>query len=353
MAQALEQQTLDISKLKVSKFNSREQVDETEDEAFQELCQSIKLNGLINPIEVTQVNSHFEIIAGSRRFRACKSIGLKSIPVTIKTLDDTDARIDSLIENIHRIGLSDGEKKQSIKSIYKQWTDKEIVQFLARLRKEDKLISGIDRDQRSEKISKTTQQVFVPKEFESLCRRIGYAPVTQWGFFRAEEIRDEIVEKEPLLEQHPKVKKRVREQISRIVVKEKKGKKKAENIVQQAVHDIRTGALKEDKDTGEILNIPSKREKIDEVAAPSARRLRDEVIDLSKDLYQLVTDAELNMKDIDRAKQFATSNQATERMKDLVTKELGKGDLVALESAIVPLAKALNRFVGILEEVEE
>lgn len=77
-----------------------------DDEKIDELCQTIRTHGLIQPIVVRLRNTHYEIIAGERRWRATKKLGLERIPAIVKELNDTQTASIALIENLQREGLT-------------------------------------------------------------------------------------------------------------------------------------------------------------------------------------------------------------------------------------------------------
>ena len=81
--------SLDLSDISIGPYQPRKSID---DDALRELADSIKVQGLIQPIVVREVNSNaevkYEIIAGERRWRASKIAGLKTVPVVIKNVDD-------------------------------------------------------------------------------------------------------------------------------------------------------------------------------------------------------------------------------------------------------------------------
>ena len=77
-----------------------------DEEELDELAQSIKKNGLLQPILVRETNDGYEIIAGERRWQACKKIGLETVPVNITEADDTKSLTLALIENIQRSDLN-------------------------------------------------------------------------------------------------------------------------------------------------------------------------------------------------------------------------------------------------------
>ena len=90
-------------------------------EALADLAQSIKENGVIQPIILRKTEEDYEIIAGERRWRASKLAGLTTIPSIVRVIDtQTTAKI-SLIENIQRENLNPIEEAQAYKSIMKEY----------------------------------------------------------------------------------------------------------------------------------------------------------------------------------------------------------------------------------------
>jgi ParB family transcriptional regulator, chromosome partitioning protein len=77
-----------------------------DDERIDELCQTIKTHGVIQPIVIRIRNGVHEIIAGERRWRASKKLGLKTIPAIIRDFNDSQAASIALIENLQREGLT-------------------------------------------------------------------------------------------------------------------------------------------------------------------------------------------------------------------------------------------------------
>lgn len=77
-----------------------------DDEKIEELCQTIRTHGLIQPIVVRIRNNQYELIAGERRLRASKKIGMEKIPAIIKEFNDTQTASIALIENLQREGLT-------------------------------------------------------------------------------------------------------------------------------------------------------------------------------------------------------------------------------------------------------
>lgn len=77
-----------------------------DDDKIDELCQTIRTHGLIQPIVVRVRDNRYELIAGERRLRATKKLGMERIPAIIKEFNDTQTASIALIENLQREGLT-------------------------------------------------------------------------------------------------------------------------------------------------------------------------------------------------------------------------------------------------------
>ncbi len=96
-----------------------------DEDTLQELSDSIKQFGLIQPILVQNRNDHYEIIAGERRWRAAKMAGLKEIPVIIRDYTDQEIMEISLIENIQREDLNPIEEALAYKRLLEEFNLKQ------------------------------------------------------------------------------------------------------------------------------------------------------------------------------------------------------------------------------------
>lgn len=85
--------------------------------SLEDLANSIEEYGLLNPITVTKVSGHYEILAGERRFRACRINGAKTIAAIVKSYDEKDVEVLSLIENVQREDLSAIEEAAAYKKL--------------------------------------------------------------------------------------------------------------------------------------------------------------------------------------------------------------------------------------------
>lgn len=89
------------------------------DESIVGLAESIKENGLLQPISVRQANDKYELIAGERRYRACLYNGQDTIRAIIYEANDDESAILSLIENIQREGLNPVEEALAMQKLMK------------------------------------------------------------------------------------------------------------------------------------------------------------------------------------------------------------------------------------------
>jgi ParB family chromosome partitioning protein len=94
---------LDVTQLKPNPLQPRKKFDE---KSIDELAQSIRESGVVQPVIVVQEEGHFKIIVGERRWRAAQKAGLKKIPVMIRNLPLEKQLEISIIENIHREDLN-------------------------------------------------------------------------------------------------------------------------------------------------------------------------------------------------------------------------------------------------------
>lgn len=122
---------LPLEQIVPSPFQPRTIFDE---ERIDELCQTIKTHGVIQPIVVRVRDSVFEIIAGERRFRAVKKLGLETIPAIIREFNDSQAASIALIENLQREGLTSIEEAMAYQQLIElhQLTQESLAQRLGK-----------------------------------------------------------------------------------------------------------------------------------------------------------------------------------------------------------------------------
>ena len=107
--------TLDITQIRPGRYQPRRVMGEEE---LHELAESIRAQGLIQPVIVRELGlSDYELIAGERRWRACQLAGLTEIPAVIKAVNDEAALAMGIIENIQRADLNPVEEAQGYKRL--------------------------------------------------------------------------------------------------------------------------------------------------------------------------------------------------------------------------------------------
>lgn len=111
-----------ITKVEPNREQPRKKFDE---DALQELADSIKQYGVISPILVQDRKTYYEIVAGERRWRAAKLAGLKEVPVIIKNFTEQEIVEISLIENIQRENLNPIEEAQAYKRLLTEFNLKQ------------------------------------------------------------------------------------------------------------------------------------------------------------------------------------------------------------------------------------
>ena len=120
--------------IQAGKYQPRTHMDET---ALNELAESIKQQGLMQPIIVRPISEgRYEIIAGERRYRAAGIAGLDEVPVLIKDVDDKNALSLALIENIQREDLNPLEEAQGLQRLIREfdYTHETCAQAIGRSR---------------------------------------------------------------------------------------------------------------------------------------------------------------------------------------------------------------------------
>jgi ParB family chromosome partitioning protein len=124
---------LSIGSLQRGKYQPRREMDQ---EALEELANSIRTQGIIQPIIVRPNGPHYEIIAGERRFHAAKLAGLKEVPAIVREIPDDEAMAIALIENIQRENLNPIEEAFALERLIKEFamTHQDIAKVIGKSR---------------------------------------------------------------------------------------------------------------------------------------------------------------------------------------------------------------------------
>lgn len=105
-----------IEKIVANPFQPRIEFNE---ESLMDLAQSIRENGLIQPVTLKEKDGYYEIVAGERRYRACQMIGMTEIPANIMDVQESQMAALALVENIQREDLSAIEEAKAFVQIMK------------------------------------------------------------------------------------------------------------------------------------------------------------------------------------------------------------------------------------------
>ncbi len=128
-----------------------------DEDALQELADSIKQYGIIEPIVVQKRDKHFEIIAGERRWRAARLAGLKEVPVVIKEYSENEIFTIALIENIQREDLNPIEEAVAYQKLIQELNLKqdEVAEKVSKSR------TAITNSMRLLKLDQRVQQMLI------------------------------------------------------------------------------------------------------------------------------------------------------------------------------------------------
>ena len=148
------EQTLNINRIEPNKHQPRKEFNE---DALQELAESIKQYGVIEPLVVVKRKGYYELIAGERRWRAARLAGLKEVPVVIKDYDDQQIVEIALIENIQREDLNPIEEAHAYERLIEEFhlTQDEVAERVSKIR------TTITNALRLLKLSEKVQQMLV------------------------------------------------------------------------------------------------------------------------------------------------------------------------------------------------
>ena len=124
---------LGVDQIQRGKYQPRQHFDQ---QALQELADSIRAQGIVQPLVVRAEGSHYELIAGERRWRAAQLAGLETVPVVIRELDSKSAAAIALIENIQREDLNPIEESRAFMRLIEEFdlTHQQVADSVGRSR---------------------------------------------------------------------------------------------------------------------------------------------------------------------------------------------------------------------------
>jgi ParB family chromosome partitioning protein len=127
-----------IEEIVPNRSQPRKQFDEAK---LQELAESIREKGILEPLIVRRVNQGYELIVGERRWRAAQKAGLKEVPVLVKEAEGREALEISLIENLQREGLNPIEEAEAFKHLTEEFNISQ-VELAGRIGKDRSTITN-------------------------------------------------------------------------------------------------------------------------------------------------------------------------------------------------------------------
>lgn len=150
------EEVVDINYVTPNRNQPRKSFDK---EKLEELAESIKIHGIVEPILVQDRKDHYEIVAGERRWRAAKLAGLKKVPVFVRNYTERQIKEISLIENIQREDLNPIEEALAYKDLMTEYslTQEEVASRVSKNR------STITNSLRLLKLGKKVQNMLINK----------------------------------------------------------------------------------------------------------------------------------------------------------------------------------------------
>jgi ParB family chromosome partitioning protein len=174
-----------IEQIRPSPFQPREVFD---NQNIEELAQSIKEKGIIQPLLVRRKGDHYELIAGERRLRASNMLDLKELPIIIKDVDDLDSLEMALIENIQRQDLNPIEEAHAFQYLIEKFqvTQEKISVVLGKARVSItntlrllKLPSEIQEEIKKGRISFAHGKALLEIEDENMQRKLAHEIISK------------------------------------------------------------------------------------------------------------------------------------------------------------------------------
>lgn len=131
--ETVEVRELPVDRIEVNPFQPRQQMDP---EALAELAESIRAQGVIQPLVVRPVGEGYQLVVGERRWRAAQMAGLERVPVVVRSIGDREAAALALVENLQREGLNPIEEAMGFRRLMLEfgWTQEEVASRVGRKR---------------------------------------------------------------------------------------------------------------------------------------------------------------------------------------------------------------------------
>ena len=219
--------TVKITMVEPNREQPRKNFDQ---DALEELADSIKQYGLIQPIVVQDRKTYYEIIAGERRWRAAKIAGLKEVPVIIKNYTEQEIVEISLIENIQRENLNPIEEAMAYKRLLNEFNLKqdEVAERVSKSR------TAVTNSMRLLKLCDEVQQMIIDEMITTgHARALISVEDPEQQYILAQKIFDEklsVRDVEKLVKDLGKTKKEKKAKEKKLIAQQKKQQKTADEL---------------------------------------------------------------------------------------------------------------------------
>jgi len=217
MSQKIEVRMLRLDQIRPNPFQPRESFPKEE---IQQLANSVKKVGLLQPITVRKKGETYQIISGERRWRACQFAGLKVVPAIIKDVSDSQLMIESMVENVQRADLEPIEKARGIAEIYRleRFDTSKVALQLSMIK--DVVNGRVERElsEEEKKIQDIADTIGLSYDYQyKLLRqlrlsqeeqkrvtqlKLGYDKISSISTIEDEEDREKLIELAPTMERH-------------------------------------------------------------------------------------------------------------------------------------------------------
>jgi ParB/RepB/Spo0J family partition protein len=375
MKQEMKDNLLEIplEKITVSKWDIRTQKED--ENKFQALKRSIGAGGILHPITVmSDGNGGYLLAAGRRRFRACRELGMKTIPAFLQsnTADELDVRIITVIENLHRRSLSEFEKAYGIRSIYESagYTPDQAIAGV-------KAIDNWFSHNTAHKVNwdefhrmhnsvvhsrqtggKKTNPALLDKNFVKTCKMVAYSPKYQYQILQeTRDIPKKVLKKasdlglsgqktrlltHTKLREHPKVQQKLVNDLAK-----KQSTDLARDKIYQTISDLQTGALEKQgksyvKHDSLRQNVSKESKEANISEATKASRIRAEC----KKIIQAITNETLPKSEIRYTKEHV--NQGRDYEINIV-KLIDENELTQLEANLEIAKYAIDQLLNLID----
>ena len=200
-----------------------------QEEALQELCESIRRHGILQPLSVRRVGTGYELIAGERRLRAGIMSGLTEVPCIVMNMSDQESGMVALVENLQRQDLDFMEEARGISLLMENWSMNQeqtarvlgksqsaVANKLRLLRHSEEVVNALRQAGLTERHARALLKL--EKEEEKL-KAIDYIAKMGLSVARTEQYIDDLLKAEEKKPQHANVDqllKRISQTLSKI-----------------------------------------------------------------------------------------------------------------------------------------